>query len=237
MSPPSDPIEALIRVSKQLGDLRDRCAFLGGASAPLFVTDSGTPSPRPTKDVDAVVQCQTYGEYGHLGDELRKRDFEVDTDEGAPICRWILKGTPIKLDLMPTDPRVLGLDGQWFDVAFRESTVLRARGEDLRVVSAPCFLATKLEAFHDRGKGDYLGSHDLEDIIAVVDGRLELLVEVQSAPAAVQSYLREELRKLLTTEAFLDALPGHLAGDAESQGRVRELTRRLKVIAGLEAFH
>lgn len=41
--------------------------------------------------------------------------------------------------------------------------------------AAPYFCATKLEAFGGRGKNDYLASHDLEDLITVVDGRPELL--------------------------------------------------------------
>jgi hypothetical protein len=31
-------------------------------------------------------------------------------------------------------------------------------------------VATKLEAFLKRGGGDYIASHDLEDIVTVVDG-------------------------------------------------------------------
>jgi hypothetical protein len=34
----------------------------------------------------------------------------------------------------------------------------------LRVVTAPFFLGTKLEAFKGRGKNDYFASHDLEDL-------------------------------------------------------------------------
>jgi hypothetical protein len=37
------------------------------------------------------------------------------------------------------------------------------------------FVATKFEAFHGRGNNDHLASHDLEDIITVVDGRPELM--------------------------------------------------------------
>lgn len=43
-------------------------------------------------------------------------------------------------------------------------------GKHIRMVSAPYFLITKLEAFDGRGGGDYLLSHDIEDIIAVLDG-------------------------------------------------------------------
>jgi len=38
---------------------------------------------------------------------------------------------------------------------------------DIRLITAPYFLATKFEAFHGRGHGDVRGSHDLEDIVAV----------------------------------------------------------------------
>jgi hypothetical protein len=35
------------------------------------------------------------------------------------------------------------------------------------------FVATKLEAFASRGGGDFLTSHDLEDVLNIVDGREE----------------------------------------------------------------
>ena len=39
------------------------------------------------------------------------------------------------------------------------------------MVTAPYFMATKIEAFYGRGGDDFLGSHDMEDIITVIDGR------------------------------------------------------------------
>jgi len=59
------------------------------------------------------------------------------------------------------------------------------------------FCASKLEAFGDRGKNDYLGSRDLEDLIAVVDGRAELVREIKAAQSDVRSYLAKEITKLL----------------------------------------
>jgi hypothetical protein len=57
-----------------------------------------------------------------------------------------------------------------------ESSVTRKLSNDLeiRVVTAPYFIATKLEAYKGRGKGDFVGSHDLEDLVSVVDGRENL---------------------------------------------------------------
>jgi hypothetical protein len=54
-------------------------------------------------------------------------------------------------------------------------------GLKILLVNPVYFCASKLEAFRDRGKNDYWGSHDLEDVIAVVDGRAELVREIRAA--------------------------------------------------------
>jgi hypothetical protein len=56
-------------------------------------------------------------------------------------------------------------------------------GLTILMVSPVYFCASKLEAFGDRGKNDYLGSRDLEDLIAVVDGRAELVGEIKQPRA------------------------------------------------------
>jgi hypothetical protein len=81
-------------------------------------------------------------------------------------------------------------------------------------------MATKLEVFRDRGKGDFLESHDLEDLAAVVDGRIELEQELHQSDPALKSYIGTELDELLGQEGFLTALPGYLPGDAASQARL-----------------
>jgi hypothetical protein len=78
------------------------------------------------------------------------------------------------------------------------------------VVTAPLFLATKLEAFKDRGKGDYYLSHDLEDMITLVDGRAAIVEEVAAATAEIRQFVSNEFSKILKHPDFRDALPGHL---------------------------
>ena len=106
-------------------------------------------------------------------------------------------------------------------------------GLKILMVSPVYFCATKLEAFGDRGKNDYLGSRDLEDLIAVVDGRAELVGEIQVAQSDVRSYLAKEVTKLLAARGFGDALQGHLAPDSASQERITTVMARLKEIASL----
>ena len=106
-------------------------------------------------------------------------------------------------------------------------------GLRIRVVTAPYFFATKLEAFRGRGHGDYLTSQDLEDIVTVVDGRPELLEELRAASQDVRSYIATDIRGLLETEQFADALPGYLLPDEASQGRIGILLARLGEISKL----
>ena len=105
----------------------------------------------------------------------------------------------------------------------------------VRVVTGVYFCATKLEAFAGRGKGDYQSSHDLEDLIAVVDGRAELIKEIHARSDDVRIYVASEIAKLLATPPFLDALPGYLLPDQASQARVSTLLDRLKTSAALQS--
>jgi hypothetical protein len=73
------------------------------------------------------------------------------------------------------------------------------------MVNAVYFCASKFEVFGDRGKNDYLGSRDLEDVVAVVDGRQELVGEIKAAQGDVRSYLGKEIAKLLGVREFLEA--------------------------------
>jgi len=133
---------------------------------------------------------------------------------------------------MPLDAKILGFSNRWYRAAM-ESSVREWLSDDLevRIVTGPFFIATRLEAFKGRGRGDFFGSHDLEDLIPVVDGRAALVAEVQAGVADLRAYLRAEIKGLLDTPGFLDALPGHLLPNAASQSRIDILLRRLEALA------
>jgi predicted nucleotidyltransferase len=109
---------------------------------------------------------------------------------------------------MPLDEKILGFSNRWYKPAMDSAEERELEpGLSIRVVTAVFFCATKLEAFAGRGKDDYLSSHDLEDLVAVIDGRAELVQEIQSAPDSVRRYIASEIKKLLGTRAFVDAHP------------------------------
>jgi hypothetical protein len=137
---------------------------------------------------------------------------------------------------MPLDQKILGFSNRWYREAMDDSAVLMLEPSlKIRSITAPFFLATKLEAFKGRGRRDYFGSHDLEDLLSVVDGRPELLQEVRAASEDLRGYLALELDALQQDSRFIDALPGHLLPDAASQSRIPMLLRRIKDLTSASA--
>lgn len=221
MAKPQNPnLEILMFAIERLGDLADEMVFLGGCATGLLITDPAAPAIRPTRDVDAIVQVTT-GEYFQLTEKLRALGFKEDTSDEALICRWNVED--IILDIMPTDGQILGFGNKWYAPAARHAELTELpSGKCIRMVSAPYFLITKLEAFDGRGNGDYLLSHDIEDIIAVIDGRKELLGEISSADPVLVSELSKRFRELLKEDRFIDAVSGHMPTDETSQARVQK---------------
>lgn len=227
---PRTNLEQLIHTARLLRPMLSDLVFVGGVVTSLLVTDEGIGAPRPTLDVDAIAEITSYAQYAAFGDRLRALGFSEDTSKGAPLCRWVQADSI--LDVMPLDARILGFSNQWYPEAMEAAEAKElAAGLTIRVVTAPYFLATKIEAFRGRAKGDYLTSHDLEDLIFVVDGRPGVVAEVQQQAHPVRQYLQGQIGALLATPAFLDALPGYLLPDPASQERIGIVMARLQALA------
>lgn len=223
-------IEIVTQAVKQLGELVNEMVFLGGCATGLLMTDSASPPIRQTRDVDALVQVSTRAEYYKLAEALRKKGFKEDTSEGAPMCRW--QGDIVILDVMPTDARILGFGNKWYESAMDHAEKVELpSGHSISMVSAPYFLITKLEAFDGRGKGDYQLSHDIEDIIALLDGRVEVVDEVSHADDKLRHELSNRFSELLMKEHFIESIPGHMPPDEANQERASMIRQRISAMA------
>jgi hypothetical protein len=114
----------------------------------------------------------------------------------------------------------------------RSTSRLIGKQLQIRMITAPYFIATKFEAFKGRGNRDFMGSHDLEDVIAVVDGRDSLASEVSRESEELRGFIRDEVSNLLDDANFVDALPGYLLPDAVSQARLLLVRSRLIGLLG-----
>ena len=217
-------------VAHMLGDLCESLTFVGGCATGLLVTTVRAQQIRPTQDVDVVAKVVTLGDYHRMENQLVERGFKNDRSPEAPICRWV--GGNVKLDLMPSSPGVLGFHNRWYPLAVTSASLVRLpSGRAIGLVAAPVFVATKLEAFNSRGNGDFLLSHDLEDIVTVIDGRPSLMDEARCSSEELRMYLSGQMKTLHKTPEFLDALAGHLPGDRASQARLPALIERIAQLA------
>jgi predicted nucleotidyltransferase len=216
-------IDLLELAAAALDDLLPEVVFVGGASVELWITDPAAPPVRPTKDVDVVVEVATRAAFYAFEAKLRKRGFSEDQQDGV-ICRWLHARSGLILDAMPARAEILGFENRWQAAAMPHAIERRLpSGARIRAASPPYLLATKLEAFRARGRGDLLGSRDFADVIALIDGRAELVDEVLAANADVRQYVAEEFGSLLAAPRIGDGLAGAVRPDAASQARVDEV--------------
>lgn len=178
--------------------------------AGLLVTDPLADTVRATRDVDAIVDASR-AMFHRFEEAVAAHGFERDVSSDI-ICRWVHRRSGVVFDLMPVQPEVLGFSNRWYPYAV-DTAVELDLGQNLtiRVTSAVAFVATKLEAFAVRGDGDFMTSHDLEDVLNIVDGREELANEMAQAPTELRQAVADALSRLLKSPDFKNVLPGLIA--------------------------
>ena len=235
--PVSGNLAMLMQVVDRLAPLLDRFVFLGGVVTELWITSTAAGSPRQTKDVDVVVNVLNLGEYSET---LRERFLACglveDTSPGAPVCRWCLDD--LIVDIMPTRGEILDFSCEWYQVAFdtAQPTML-PNGSTIRLVTPACFLATKLAAFGDRGRRDPMASHDLEDLVSVIDGRREIVTDLAAAPRDLRAYVADRLTHFLARGDAEVLVAAQLMPDSDSQDRLPFVIDRIRslIAAGIAA--
>ncbi len=234
MNPDDSNVRNVELVAAALGELCEELVLVGGCAASLLIDTPSAPPPRVTYDVDLIAVVAALPGYHRLERRFEARGFTRDTSPDAPICRWRIRD--IIVDLMPTDERVLGFSNRWYaEAASSASRCLLPNGGMIQLISAPAFAATKFEAFRSRGRSDVLVSHDLEDIINVVEGRAAFVEEVRTAQRDMKTYLIGQFSDLLAIPDFLDLLPGLVAHDALHAQRVRAIRQRLMELGAMQS--
>ena len=194
--------EDLLVIARLLQPLSIDLVFTGGVVVSLLVTDPVATPMRETYDVDVYLHDATRVRYQEVEATLRRQKFSQRS--GDPVCRWT-RGDLV-VDLMADDESILGFTNRWYRQAAVHAQVVEIEGVQIRVITAPFFIATKLEAFADPSRensGDLLASRDVEDIIAVIDGRPTIAEELRDAPGEVRVYLPYAIGRVDRRRAIL----------------------------------
>lgn len=224
-------LHMLEEVADALGEaLRAQVAFVGGCTTVLLITDEyALESVRGTDDVDLVIHLAGTTDWYRLEEHLKPRGFK-NTGQDSVTCR--LRLGALKVDFMPTDEKVLGFSNTWFVGGLQNAVdYTLPHGTSIKVFAAPWFLAAKLQAYQGRGHGDVLMSNDIEDIIALLDGREELIEEMKQAPIELRRFASEQLAALLKLSVFQDVIQS-TAQDSDREALIHE---RLRALIGFGA--
>jgi len=213
---------------RKLAPFLDEIVFVGGVTLGLLITDKAAAPIRGTNDVDVIAEIVTYADYIAFSERLREAHFTEDEGEKPLTCRW--HNGALTVDVLALNEEVLGFSNIWYESALRHAfRVTLPGGQSIRVITAPFFLGTKIEAFRGRGKMDFQASHDLEDFVAVIEGRDTLLREIAESPLDLRHYLAEAAEMLLAEPRFLDVLPGFVLDNERVpliQERLAEFVRQ-----------
>lgn len=199
-------IELIERVAGALGTLNDRVVYVGGAVVSLYITDPAAPDVRPTDDVDIILEITSPGKLEALREDLNNKGFTQSAEDDV-MCRFRYEG--IKVDVMATREIGWAPANPWFEPGFKHLEIKTVGEFRLRILPLAYFLASKWSAFRSRAK-DPRTSHDLEDVVYVLDNRGEFDEELSAAPEDVKEYLKEEFSKILDDGTIREAILANL---------------------------
>lgn len=208
-------LPSIIAVERVLHDVLGPHVYVGGACVGFYVDEPGAAEIRPTDDVDIVVEIASEADRVALDKSLRAAGLQHDFE--GPICRWRLNG--IGVDIMPADGSMLGFSNDWYPEALASAKEIQAGDQTVGIPHVCVFIATKVDAFKNRGKGDFLTSADFEDVIRILDGCSTLQADLNSAPSEARTHVRNTFSEWLQLRDFSDAIVAHLV---EEGGRERE---------------
>ncbi len=196
------------QVAIALEELREKMVFIGGAVISLYTDDPASEEIRPTSDIDMTINLANYNEWAQMQERLAELKFYPDS-EGHSICSY--KYDKIAIDIMPAEDSSIGVSNIWYKPGFKYLQQIELpEGVNINILPSTYFLATKLEAFKDRGANDFYGSHDYEDIIYLLDNRITIVEDILAADEDVRTYIKQEINVIKNHPQASEILAVHI---------------------------
>ncbi len=218
---------AIIKIANALGDLNEQVVFVGGAMVSLYADDPIAEDVRATKDIDLTFQIATASELEVLRQALIDKGFYESRDSDV-ICRFNYED--LLVDVMSTQPVGWAPGNRWFAIGFAFANTIYLENVGVKILPLSYFLASKIDAFYDRGRKDVYGSHDLEDIVYLFNYRIGIVGDISNSNQEVKSYLSKSLSDILADDRIMNALPGHLYFE-EGDERMEFIKDKMRAVA------
>lgn len=214
------------KVAQALGELNERVVFVGGAVVSLYINDSAADDVRPTKDVDISLEILSVGDLENLRLDLIDKGFRQRMNEKV-ICRFFYD--EVKVDVMSTQAIGWAPSDKWYGPGFKHLQEIKIENVLVRILPLAYYLASKFDAYHDRGGKDPRTSHDFEDIIYILDNRIDLVETILNSPEDVLNFIKAEFQNILADSTSQEAVLGNLFYETHTE-RFNFLMSKLKQI-------
>lgn len=200
--------------------------YVGGATVSLYINDPAADDVRPTKDLDISLAIASLGELEVIRKQLIRKGFKQSPEDDI-ICRF--RYEDIKVDVMSTKAVGWAPANPWFASGFAQKEIIEIEDQKIQILPLPYFLASKFSAFNDRGAIDPRTSHDLEDIVYVLDNRMDIVEKLAKVPDDVRSYLADQLQRILDDRVMQEAILGNLFYETREE-RYQRIIKCIKQI-------
>lgn len=202
------------KLAKTLGKLNAEVVYVGGAMVSFYIDDMTADDVRPTKDLDITLEIHTLGKLESLREALIKKGLRQSSEDKV-ICRFRLDD--IKVDVMSTKEVGWAPTNRWFAPGFERRYQLMLDEVEISLMPLPYFLASKFDAFFNRGSKDPRTSHDFEDIIYILTYTSDLTQKIMEAEDSVRNYLKESFGKIESNQVYQEAIVGNLYADQQDE--------------------
>jgi hypothetical protein len=199
-------IAVVAEVAEALKHLNKHMVYVGGAVVSLYADDPAADEIRPTSDIDMTLNILNLGNWYDIQRQLAVLGFHPDPF-GHSICSYKYKDIPV--DIMPSEDGPHGPANAWYKIGFADLCTAPIKNQEVQILSAPCYLATKFEAFNNRGN-DYRTSHDIEDIIYLLDNRTTILEEIEISDMRILAFLKTQFQKIIQKGILDEILMAHI---------------------------
>lgn len=215
------------KIALALGPLNEQVVYVGGAVVSLYIDDLSADDVRPTKDLNLTMEIASLSELEALREELVTRGFRQTADDSV-VCRF--RYEDVLVDVMATQAIGWAPGNRWFALGFDRAFSYALEGLTIRLLPLPYFLATKFDAFFDRGIQDLYASHDFEDIVYLFNHVSDIAEQVLNSEETVMNYLKECAQRILDSSQIQETIVGNLYHEDRDR-RFNLIMDKLKKIA------
>lgn len=225
-------LEMLHEVAAGFGDQLSRVVFVGSAILDLYADDPAAPENRPAKDIDCVIRAEALLDVLNWEKFLVQRGFVREFPEERIPVRWLYKG--ISVHLIPGTPDLAGFSNRWYEEAVFHAQTRQISPElRIRLFSPAYYLATKMEAFRNRGRRSFRLSSDFADMVYLLAWRKDILTDIDQAFYGVRDYIRSQIRAFLAETGIREGLYQMMPFE-DGEEEVARVTAIFRAVSGTQ---